>query len=39
MIMKNKCLFMKEKLEDGRGRANYGLEVCKQYNFQLNFLK
>ena len=32
-------LIYERKLEDGRGRANYGLEVCKQYNFPTEFFE
>ena len=34
-----KMLLYERKLKNGRGLANYGLEVCKQYNFPKNFLK
>lgn len=30
-------LIYERKLKNGRGRANYGLEVCKQYNFSKEF--
>jgi len=37
--VEKKILIYERKLKKGRGLANYGLEVCKQYNFPKEFFE